>query len=387
MANSIEDLYKLPDVNLLEDEEISLESIQEEMIRDYQIKYKEETGEDVTLYPAHPKRLELQVVSGQLYQIYEFASYLFKQNLLRYMDDATLWNWGANLGFAESNVSYAKVTLEFGLNEVLNYDVLVPAGTRATAGDDVFFASDTDCTIAAGSLSASVLSTCTESGVLGNGYVENQLNIIADPVPNLYYVKNTDTSVGGGDEYSGDALREKIFMFPSTYSTAGPSDAYKYFVKKFDSNIVSVNQITDKDNATVDIYVMLDNGCVPDYAYCQKVHSYLQESKKFPDTDKISVHPPEVVEYALSATYYISKSDKENEETIKSSVKEAAQEYVEKQYQNLGFDINPDIFKEYSRIAGAKRTEITSPSFTVLSDSQIAICTSVSLTYGGLEVD
>ena len=51
MLNSIEDLNRLPDIDLLNDDGITLENIQEQMIRDYQSKLKEETGEDVVLYP------------------------------------------------------------------------------------------------------------------------------------------------------------------------------------------------------------------------------------------------------------------------------------------------------------------------------------------------
>ena len=70
MANSIEDLEALPDINLLEDEGVTLEGIQEEMISDYQEAYKQYTGEEITLYPANPKRLEMNVIAGQIYPVY-----------------------------------------------------------------------------------------------------------------------------------------------------------------------------------------------------------------------------------------------------------------------------------------------------------------------------
>lgn len=94
MANSIEDLEALPPIDMLEDDGITLEGIQEEMIADYQDAYLQYTGEEVTLYPANPKRLELGVIAGQIYRAYEFASYLFNQNFIRYMEDDVLWNWG-----------------------------------------------------------------------------------------------------------------------------------------------------------------------------------------------------------------------------------------------------------------------------------------------------
>lgn len=385
MANSIEDLEALPDINLLEDEGVTLEGIQEEMISDYQEAYKQYTGEEITLYPANPKRLEMNVIAGQIYQVYEFASYLFNQNFIRYMEDDVLWNWGANLGFAGSNLRAAVCTLEFGLNEALEYDVIIPAGTRATAGDDVFFATNEVCTIAAGETSVTAQASCTEKGSKGNDYVVGQINLLADSVVNVSYVKNVDASAGGGDEYSGDELREKVFLFPSTYSVAGPEDAYVFYTKLFDKNIIAVNVVTNKEDSTVEIYIMLSDGEVPDEMYCKKVLDYLVNLKRFPDTDKVSVYAPEVIPYELEATYYISSSNKDTEKTIRESVEESVEAYIRNQYENLGFDINPDIFKEYARVAGAKRTVVVSPVYKRLEENQIAICNNVTLKYGGLE--
>lgn len=387
MANSIEDLENLPEIDLLDDFGITLDGIQEDMIICYQDKYRELSGKECTLYPANPNRLIINAVAGQIYQAYEFINYAFKQNFIRYMEDETLWNWGATLGFAESSLKSATCTLEFGVNEPLDFDVSVPIGTRVTAGDDVFFASDADCVIKAGKQSIEVSATCTEEGAVGNDYVPGQINIIADPVPNLSHVRNIDLSAGGADELSGDSLREKIFLFPSTYSVAGPEGAYEYFVKKYSEDIIDAKVVTDKDSATVMIYIMLENGVVPDEAYCQKVEDYLLQEKKHPDTDKISVQAPLVVSYDLKAAYYISTSKRDNEITIRKSVEEAAAAYVKRQSECLGYDINPDIFREYARVAGAKRIVLETPAYTKLEDNQIAICKGINLVYGGLEDD
>ncbi len=385
MANSIQDLEALPPIDMLEDDGITLEGIQEEMIADYQDALLQYTGEDAVLYPANPKRLELGVIAGQIYQVYEFASYLFNQNFIRYMEDDVLWNWGANLGFSGSNLRAAVCTLEFGLDEPLEYDVEIPSGTRATAGDDLFFSTDETCIICAGELSAAVSASCTEMGSAGNDYVAGQINILADPVVHVSYVRNVDMSAGGGNEYSGDELREKVFLFPSTYSVAGPQDAYEYYTKLFSKDIIAVNVVTDKETSTVEVYLMLSGGVIPDAPYCEKVFQYLTSLKRFPDTDKIVVKAPEAVFYELCATYYISSSNKDTEKTIREAVMEAADAYVRNQHESLGYDINPDIFKEYARVAGAKRTEITSPDYRKLDVNQIAICTGTNVVYGGLE--
>ena len=86
MADSISDLENLPEINFLEDLGITLESIQEEMVADYQDRYGEVTGKEQPLYPGNPMRLMLNVIAGEIYQAYEYMSYVFKQNFIKYMD-------------------------------------------------------------------------------------------------------------------------------------------------------------------------------------------------------------------------------------------------------------------------------------------------------------
>lgn len=386
MAKTIDELENLPDINLLEDDGITLEGIMEQMITDYQEDYKKNTGGEITLYPANPDRMKLNVMAGQIYQIYEFIEHKFKQNFIRYMTESSLKNWGATLGFSESNEKMAKVMLEFGVYDALDFDVVIPEGTRATAGDDVYFATDVDVILSAGECSVPVNATCTVPGTVGNDYVPEQISTIVDSIPYISYVTNISTSSMGEDEYDLESLREQIYLYPATYSVAGPEDAYISWVKKYDPDIIDVKVVTD-ENSCVNIYIMLKDGVLPIQAYCDGVEKYLKELRKFPDTDKLSVLPPDVIEYAVYGTYYISSGNKSNEDIIKVSVQEAGDAFVKIQYESLGKDINTDILVEYVRVAGAKRIEISSPGFMRLEKSQIAICTSCELRYGGLEDD
>jgi phage-related baseplate assembly protein len=302
------------------------------------------------------------------------------------MDDDHLENWGANLGFIDDEESAASVMLEFGLDEALTYDVEIPEGTEVTAGDDVFFATDKTVVISAGETSISVSATCTETGTAGNGYSLGQISEISDSLPYVSYVKNTSISDFGKEKSTGDDLREKIFLYPSTYSTAGPEDEYIYYVKQYSESIVDVNIEADAE-ATVNIWVMLQNGQLPNEEYCALVKNFIEELKCTPDTDKINVRIPEASEYELSLTYYISKSSRDNESEIKEKVEDAIQSYIEYQYSGLGIDINPDVLIEKIRAAGAKRVEMTTPTYKKLEKGQVAICTEKNILYGGLEED
>lgn len=288
-----------------------------------------------------------------------------------------------------SSAQIGKTTciLQFSVNDVLDFDVEIPAGTRATAGDDVYFATDESCILQAGESFVEVSATCTEEGTVGNDYVTGQINVLADLVLNISGVVNCTKSSGGQDEYDDETLRENIFMFPSTYSTAGPNAAYEFFVKAYSTDIVSVNVVQNNETAEVDIYIMLADGKIPDEKYCKAVADYIAGLENTPADDKIYVKAPEVIRYKILGKYYISESNRENETIIKESVIEAAQYFVSECHENIGVDIVPDKLIEVARVAGAKRLEITSPVFTQVTETQIAICDSVELVYGGLEDD
>lgn len=387
MANNVDALQNLPEIDFLSDLNISQETIAQEMIEDYQDKYEELTGNEITLYPANSERLKMQIVAGEVYQIYEYISYLFSQNFIQYMERNVLENWGATLGYAQTNIKAATCILQFKVNDVLDFDVEILAGIRATAGDDVYFATNESCVLKAGESSVEVSATCTEEGTIGNDYVVSQINVLADPVLNISGVENCTTSQGGQDEYDDEALRENIFLFPSTYSTAGPNTAYEYFVKSYSTEIISVNVVQNNVTAEVDIYIMLADGKVPDEQYCKAVVDYLVGLECTPADDKIYVKAPEVVRYRITGKYYIAKSSRENEALIKESVLEAANYFVSECHENIGNDIIPDKLIELTRIAGAKRLELTSPDFIQVSETQIAICDGIELSYGGLEDD
>lgn len=338
----------LPDINPLEDEGITIEEIVAEMVQSYEEKYEEITGEELTLYPADERKIRINAVAEMLYQLAQFGADCFKQNFLKYSFGASLKNLGANIGYAETGEEAATTTLRFTLSEQMEQDVTIPAGTQVTEGTQVYFATDEDLIIPAGELYGDTAATCTDIGEMGNGYAIGQINILVDAVSYVESVKNITETSGGHDKYTTDELRENIYNFPSTYSTAGPEDEYIELVKKYSNNIIDVHTITSKESV-VQIYVLLQNGSVPDGTKLQAIKAFLEEQKLTPDTDKIEVLAPEIVNYTIEATYYISYYKKEMEQTIKESIEEIATEFEEYTKSKIGRAINPDMLIEIGR--------------------------------------
>lgn len=162
----IDALENLPKIDMLADEGITFESIVNEMIADYEAYWKELTGEELVLYPADSRRIMLNVAAGKLYQLAAIINERHKLNFLQYMYGDFTKNWAANFGFKENGVEAAIVTLRFYLAAEQLIDVLIPAGTRATCGDNIFFATDEPLIIPAGENYADTSATCTQQGTI-----------------------------------------------------------------------------------------------------------------------------------------------------------------------------------------------------------------------------
>lgn len=383
MAN-IGALENLPAIDMLADEGITFESILHEMIADYEGRWEELTGEKLILYPADSRRIMLNVAAGKLYQLATIINERHKLNFLQYMYGDFLKNWAGNFGFKENGVESAAVKLRFYLSAAQQEDITIPAGTRATAGDQIYFATDEDLTITAGEACADVSATCIIPGTAGNGYTVGQLNVIADPINLVEKVENVTESSGGHEEYTNQELRELIYNFPSTYSTAGPKECYEEITKAYSSNIVDVRVITNKE-AVVKIYVLLQGGNVPDEEYRNALANYIGELKITPDTDKVEILAPKTVPYSLDVTYYVSMGQKDIADGLKETIEDAVKEFVNYTREKIGRAINPDTLISFAKAAGASRIEIKDQAYKAIAQDEVAICTEFAVTFGGLE--
>lgn len=378
----------LPEINILKEQEITLEKIQGELTADFENKFAELEGlDDFTLAATDDRRLILDAIGGEFYLFAQYINLCMRQNFLPYMYGQYLRNWAANIGVFEDGKEAASCAVMFTLSAIQETDTTVPKGTRVSAGDNVFFATVEDLVIEAGTLTGTVNAMCTEKGIIGNNYAVGQLNIIVDPVNYVAEVSNTTATVGGHDEYTDEELREVILNRPYTYSNAGPVGAYEAKVKEYSSAIADVKCITN-DEALVQIYIILQNGTIPTEAYCKDVENYILNSEEFPDTDKIEVLPADAYYYSIVATYYIDAENEDSEDVLKETIQDAISEFAIATATSIGAPVNPNNIVSYAMAAGATRIDIETPDsyIEMLSKHQVAICKqeNITLTYGGL---
>jgi phage-related baseplate assembly protein len=129
----------------------------------------------------------------------------------------------------------------------------------------------------------------------------------------------------------------------------------------------------------------MEGGNLPTQDILKTVYDICNAEDVRPMTDYVRVLIPVPINYNLTLTWWIDRSRATQAATIQQAVGQSVQDWIKWQRSKLGRDVNPSELIHRIIAAGAKRTEISSPVFTVLSDSQVAIPDSVAVMFGGIE--
>lgn len=378
-------LSNYPDVSFIDN--MSLEDIQEFYLKAMKDRYRELTGRELVMKEADPVRLIAYADCLLLYQIVQYADRAGKLALLKYSYGDYLENIGALKGIRRMEGAASRTTLQFTLSGQRNNVTTIPAGTRVTAGDEMYFETTDILEIAAGYITGKVNAACKVAGIKGNGYKIGELKIMVDPIPYVEKVENLTATEGGADLETDTSLSERIFLAPSSWSTAGPDDAYRYWVRTFDPAVTDV-WVGSGEPGLVEICFIMQEGQVPEESMIGELEKYLQDEKIRPLTDRVIIRPPAIQKYGIDITYFVNKSDHIQTAVIQKKVRSALQEYILWQKEKIGRDINPDQLRKMLLMAGAKRVEVRSPAFQSIPQDSLAVLEGDAIAlYGGLEDD
>lgn len=370
-------LTALPDIVFVD---ASIDEIESAVIGGYE----DITGR--TLAKGDPVRLFLLTIADVVLQLKNNINETGKQNLLRYAAGPVLDHIGALVGCERIEAKPAVTTMQITLSEARPVSVTIPAGTRFTAGDDIYFRLDEPMVILAGAVDGEGQATCTEAGTIGNDYAIGQIKTLVDPVAYVDTVRNKTKSEGGAEVESDDDYRQDIHEAPESFSVAGPTGAYKYWTLRA-SQLISDASVTSPVPGTVKIIPLMQGGVIPEQEMLDKVRETVNDSSIRPLTDLVLVEAPTAVNYNVELTYYIDSEDRAVTNAVQEAVAAAVEEYKAWQKVKLGRDINPSKLISLVMGAGAKRVVVTSPTFTELNESQVALPLETSINYGGLEDD
>lgn len=340
-----------------------------------------------SLADGDPIRIFLQAMASVIAQQRVLIDYAAKQNLVAYAEGEYLDALGERTDCTRLAATAATTTLRFTLSDAQASAITIPAGTRATPDSKLFFATIGDLVISAGSLYGDVTARAAGTGEGYNGYLAGQINQLVDAVAYVASVANTTTSSGGDEEEPDDNYRERIRQSPTAFSTAGPTDAYIYWAKTADEDIADV-VVTSPSDGEILITALMKNGAAPSSSVLAAVETICSAVKRRPLTDHITAAARSTVTYNTVLTYYIDKVNSASESAIRASIEGtngAVAQYQAWQCAKMGRDINPDHLRQLMLNAGASRMVMTSPEYTAVADTVVALAGTTTITYGGLE--
>ena len=353
-----------------------------------------EAGQPVSLASGDPRRLFLLSLAARMIQERVIQNRTARQELVKYAEGAALDNllafWGPPGKRLEA--SSAKTTLKFTLPAVMSSAVVVPAGTQVGTSDKIAFATDTEAVIQAGQTSVTVTAAAIEPGTAHNGYTPGQVTHIQNwDVSFAVAATNTTESGGGADRETDQAFRDRGYLLPMNVAVCGPADRYKLLAKTANPGIVDVSVWNreehtgnERDAGTVMINPLMAGGKLPTQAVLDDVYAIVTRRDLKPIADKVIVEAPTVVDYTIDLTFFIDRVDSISAESIRNSVTQAVNGFVNDTRIQLGVDINVTDLIARIRNAGALRVTVKSPKQTVVPVNEVAIPTDVTVNYGGL---
>lgn len=381
MSNIKKTLEQYPDISFINN--LTVEELLDGMIADFQEKYLEETGIEISLKAGDPNKIILNAAALQIYQGFQYIERAGRNSYLKYAYGTFLDNLGAMKGVYRSDGENALTTIRFTTSQLQAGAIVIPKGTRCTAGDNVYFSTIEMAELKSGMEYVDVPAVCMEAGNFANGYEVGQINILVDPIPYINSVANIMESDGGTDMESDESLAERIYLAPAEYSTAGPVDAYESLVKKVNSEISDV-KVSSPEGGTVDIRFMMNNGEVPSEQMINKVLEALSDKKVRPLTDLVKVSQPGARNYNVRFTYWIEKENSDRIEAIQEEVLNAVKAYELWQGEKIGRNICPDVLIAKIINAGAVKVKVDEPAEMEISDTEIAILLTEDIVYGGI---
>lgn len=478
MSKSLDEVLEgIPDLDFTDG--ISAESIETDMIVDYNAKMSELTGKDFQLTRTDPMRAVILSAADILDQMVNLIDRNAKMNFLKYAYGEYLDHLGVLKGVSRKDAVPAVCTLQFMAEEEPSVDITIPVGTEVTGEDDVYFTTDreavieaatyasstvtitlssaygsdivipagteftssdgvyifkakTQSTLTAGETSisidcqadepgevgngaaenaltqteltipnlsaitstaaiggqdssriAKVTATCETPGAIGNDFQPGEINEMIDEIDGVDDVMNLDVSSGGADAEDDDDLRQRIYDAPLTYTTTGPTYAYRTKALAF-SSAVKDAQVLSPTAGEVDIYVIGEDGQLLSDEIKQQIYDSLSADDSRPLTDTVYVKDPAITNYNIDLTYHIAKSDEKAVETIQNDVADAVEQYQTWQCSQIGRPIDPSELIALLRDVGAVQSTITSPVITQIDKTAVAVADSITVNYGGI---
>lgn len=311
-------------------------------------------------------------------------NYTGKMNLLRYSEGLYLEAIGELVGVNRITSTGAKAKIKYTFGKIFPSVVTIPKGHKIAAGN-LYFELDEAIELKIGERETYGTVTCITPGIIGNNISIGDINTVVDAIAYLNKIENITISAGGSDEETDEQLRERIRLKPTSFSTAGPIAAYKYYTLTAHPDIYDTYIYTPLESpGVVKVIPLLKGGTIPQQEILETIENLLADGNIRPFTDKVEVIAPTAEEYNINVNWWLSKD--EDISIVTDNVNKAIEEFKSWQKEKLWRDINPNKLVQLLINAGVKRVEIIEPIFTKIDKTKVAQeSESITISYKGVE--
>lgn len=340
--------------------------------------------ENLVGFKLSPGQAEMLVINAFAYREHLLriqGNEVAKQNLLAFASYPMIDYLGDLLGVYRLPAAAAQCTIRFTL-ESGHPALALPEGIQVQSLDGkVIFKTTEAKSIAVGVATVDVKAECTTPRAIGNGYSIGDIAIILDPQAYVSTATNLAVTSGGADNETDEGLRERIRLAPSSFSSAGPEDAYVYFAKSAHPSIIDVG-IKSLVPGTVNVYPLLVDAETPSTEILEAVEAILNPTKTRPLNDIVVVAAPTKIDYQVIANVTLLTGALTD--AVREQIEKNVNDYVALRKAKLGRDAVRTQLIAKINIDDVYEVDLVEPAADVEADkNEVAYCTGVTINITG----
>lgn len=329
-----------------------------------------------TLFPMQVEMLLIEAFSYALAVLGEEAQMTAEQHLIVTASIEGLVALGPNRSTTRLEPAKARAPMRFSIVQAQPVNIVVPAGTRISAGSSVVFVTLEPSVIAAGALTAAATAEALDAGVGANGFLPGQLSTMLDPVAGVT-TTNTETSSGGAEAEDPELYRLRLANAFERISTGGSHGWYRETAMGVSSAIVDV-AIVRPAPCYVDIYPLTAAGAA-DATLRAQVEAVFDTATALDIRfgDDVTVRAPVPVLRSPTMTVRVRSAAID----IGPAAGAAADAKLAEWRQRLGATIAPsEVEAAVRKLPGVVDAETGGLPFEVLSQEEFLVCTPIAIS-------
>lgn len=184
--------------------------------------------------------------------------------------------------------------------------------------------------------------------------------------------------------YEGDdAYRARLASKPESYSTAGPTEAYKWFAKSADARVLDAYVDSPTPGTTRVTILSTEGDGTPTQDLLDIVAAALSSETVRPLCEAVEVIAAQVVRYALDITLTILPGP--DSAVVVAEAKDQLARYAAARHC-LGYDVTVSGIHAAAHRSGVQRAVINTPADGIVcTGQQAAYCTGITVTPAGVD--